>query len=531
MENISSKEIVRTIGILGNHPILHDIRRQYAGKCSVILVDDAEDKRLSACDEFFLLPSSKNDSATLETLKQLARKEDWKGKPMAYLILQDPTSLWMLQTMGLPAEVDSAFDVYPFTMEDVWAQNILVHLPGISNSAYPRLDRVAIDTTSKQTVHLVISGFDKQAEAVAIYAALIAHFPNYNCNDELPLRTRITIVDSDIKARRDDFIAMHQHLFDNSFYRTIDIKGRKSTLHRPMYYGRRKDFVDVEWEFVDGSINDETVRQKLVEWAQSDKQQLTIVVSHESDEKNLSGCVSLPAEVYERHIPVFARQRHSGLADTMKSSYVYNNVYPFGMLDCGYDVTLPLVRMAKLLNYFYDCSYNDKKGVPTVLPQEEVEAAWRQVPSYKLRQSNLYNVMTISSKMHSLGHDTSDTDKFYALTAAEIRSLAETEHNRWSVERLIMGSRPCTDKERTEIRQNISAILSTQQGQKPPTDLKKKYKNERNVHFDLCAYDELETDPTGKNAQVYDYDLTACIPLLAKTFYDANNERGSNERG
>lgn len=524
-------EMRKSVIIIGQHPILQSLLRQYQEReCAAVAVADAESvsaDELSKCEELALLPSGGDDNASLDLLRRLANKMAVTGKrPIVHLLLQSQTTLWMLQTMDLPAEVNEAFDVYPFTMEDVWAKNILVQLPGIKGGAFPRLDRVPIDAKSRQTVHLVVSGSDRQAEAVAIHAALVAHFPNYDGGDELPLRTRITIVDDNITARRNDFIAMHQHLFDNSFYRTVDIKGRKSELHRPMYYGQRKDFVDVEWEFVDGSISDETVRQKLVLWARSESQQLTVVVSHENDEKCLAQCVSLPAELYEWRIPVFVRQSRSGLAEQMKRSYTYNNVYPFGMLDCGYDVTLPLVRMAKLLNYFYDCSYNDKKGVPTVLPQAEVDEAWRKVKSFKFRFSNIYNVMTIATKMHSLGHDETDMDAFYALTAEEIHSLAQTEHNRWSVERLIIGSRPCTDEEKDIIRNNIREIIAApEEKKKEIEDLKKRYKKQKDIHFDLCAYDELETDPTGKNAQVYDYDLTACIPLIAKTFYDENYGR------
>lgn len=514
--------------ILGNHPILHDIKRQYSEKQENVAIMDTLEVGNVNCDELVVLPTGKDDNASLELLKQLAQKVDNGKRPIVHLLFQSPTTLWLLQTTDLPKEVNEAFDVYPFTMEDVWAKNLFVHLPGVNKWNYPRLDRVAINAESKQTVHLVISGFDSQAEAVAIHAALVAHFPNYNGKDELPLRTRITIIDNDICQRRDNFIARYQNLFDNSFYRTIYVDERRSDFHKPKYYGKREDFVDVEWEFVDGSVNDAIVRRKLKEWTLDDRQQLTIVVSNDDDDTNLSQCVSLPNEIYEREIPVMVRQRQSGLMETIKNVERYKNVYPFGMLDCGYDVTLPLVKMAKLLNYFYDCSYNDKKGVPTVLPQEEVDNAWRKVQSYKMRFSNIYNVMTISTKMHTLGHDDSDTEKFYALTSDEIRSLAETEHNRWSVERLIMGSRPCTDEEREIIRKNIEEIISISKrndGTPLPNDKKKWYRKTKDVHYDLRAYDELEVDATGKNAQVYDYDLTACIPLIAKTFNDETNGR------
>lgn len=523
----------KKIILFGDHKIRQSLLQQYADmSCTTTELYNKErlqDVDFQDCDELVILPTGKDDNDSLELLKQLAQKEEKGKRPIVHLLLQSPTTLWLLQTTDLPKEVNEAFDVYPFTMEDVWAKNLFVHLPGVNKWKYPRLDRVAINAESKQTVHLVISGFDSQAEAVAIHAALVAHFPNYNGKDELPLRTRITIIDNDICQQRDNFIARYQNLFDNSFYRTIYVDERRSDFHKPKYYGKEREyFVDVEWEFVDGNVNDAIVRRRLKEWTIDDRQLLTVVVSNDDDDTNLSQCVSLPNEIYEREIPVMVRQRQSGLTESIKNVERYKNVYPFGMHDCGYDVTLPLVKMAKLLNYFYDCSYNDKKGVPTVLPQEEVDEAWRKVPSYKMRFSNIYNVMTISTKMHTLGHDDSDTEKFYALTSDEIRSLAETEHNRWSVERLIMGSRPCTDEEREIIRKNIEEIISISKrndGTPLPNDKKKWYRKTKDVHYDLLAYDELEVDATGKNAQVYDYDLTACIPLIAKTFNDETNGR------
>ena len=86
-----------------------------------------------------------------------------------------------------------------------------------------------------------------------------------------------------------------------------------------------------------------------------------------------------------------------------------------------------------------------------------------------------------------------------------------------------------TPEEKEEIRQNIQEILESRRADKEiPADLKRKYKKENHVHYDLCAYDELEIDPTGKNAQTYDYDLTASIPLIYKTFYEkVGNEKGT----
>lgn len=510
---------MRGVLIIGNNPLKDNVKAQYAslgvGAIKECGYDTLDVSKLDEVDEIVLFSESSKgegpiagDNRAMETLRTIAMEYNPEGgrRPVVHLMLQSQTTLWMLQTMDLPEEINEKFEVYPFTLEDVWAKNVLVQLPGIRNAEYPALDRKGIGRDSNDFVHIVISGFNSQAEAVAIHTALVAHFPNYNPEDKFSLRTRITIVDNDIKSKRDTFIAKYQHLFNNSFYRTIDVKAHDVAFHRPLYDGKRTDFVDVEWEFVDAAISHPEVCQKIATWANSDNQQLTIFVCHEDDEQNLSESMALPRVIYEKAIPVMVQQSQKGLADVLSGSATYKNVRPFGMKDSGYDVTLPLVRLAKLLKYFYDCSYGNV-GVPTELPIEEVEKAWRNEKSFKMRFSNIYNVMTIATKMRSLGHDADDANTFYALTQEEIETLSETEHNRWSVERLIMGTRPCMDEELADIRTDVKA--------------KKKAYKKRDIHFDLRAYSELEEDGTGKNARVYDYDLTACIPLMVKTFNES----------
>lgn len=507
--------------IVGHHPISNDIERQLR-----LLGSDVEYGNLyeegegGKCiwDIIFLLanPEAVNavdeDLKIMKLLEVLAERYGSSDKrPVVHLLLLDAVSLRILQMSDLPTVVNDNLEVYPFTLEDEWAKNIIVHLPGIKTDIYPFLDGKGISADSTQTVHAVVCGFGTQAEAIALHMALTAHFPNYRPDDKVPLRTRITIVDKEIEEKRDAFIAKYQNLFEHSFYRTVNLKKKNVDFHYPQYFGRRKDFVDVEWEFVDGSMNHPEMRKALENWLESGKRIVSIFVAHVEDGECLQECLSLPQAVYERQVPVFVRQRQSPLIEMLCKRHQYSNVFVFGMHDCGYDVRQPLWKMARMLKYFYDCSYGNI-GVPTELPMAQIEESWHREKSFKIRFSNLYNVMTISVKMRSLGHDDSDAGTFYALTQKEIELLAETEHNRWVVERLLQGTRPCTDAELEAIRQDVKVR-------------KREFKN-RDIHFDLRAFDELEDDGTGKNAKVYDYDLTACIPLMVTTFYEHNENLG-----
>ena len=498
--------------IFGTHPVRESLKRQYGQEGIEVLTEDRFALPSGALpDELVILTSGvpeQDDAQALAFLEELAGAYKAAGerphRPLVHLLLQKAASLRMLQLSDFPPEVNDAFEVFPFTMEEAWAERMVVRLPGIDqNNTSSGLDRTPIGADSRQFVHLVIIGFDSYAESMAVKAAQVAHFPNYDGKNPQPLRTRISIIQPGIGPARDKFLARFRTLFDNSFYRTVDIAGKASSLHHPQYEGKREDFIDIEWEFVDGEWSHPTVMEKLAFWAQDPRRQLTMVISGQEDIANAECAMALPEAVSAREIPVWVRLRHDTLSASLRQSPRFRHLRVFGMDTEGYNVRLPLMRLARLLHYFYRCSYG-ATGIPTAFPQEEVEAAWQEAGALKMRLSNVCNVMSMSTKMHSLGHDDQDLKTFYALTAEEVTLLARTEHNRWCVERLLSGTRVCTDEERAAIGRDIS--------------LKKEYKKNRDAHYDLCAFDELQADEKGTDVRVYDYDLTACIPLMMESF-------------
>lgn len=505
--------------IIGSHPIRQSIVKQYeALGYSIELADTLAGVEDTEYHELCILPQKGTaDHDTLQALETFAMSypetPEGQSKPVCHLLLHDKVTLWLLQTLDLYPEIHKKFELYAFTMEDQWAKNVFCSLSDKAHS-YPPLDREKIDTMSNKTVHLVIAGFSDLGESLAIHAALIAHFPNYVRNQAL--RTRITIVDNAMTTKKDAFIQRYANLFEHSYYRCIDLKQHSMTLyHEPVYHASREDFVDVEWEFVNGNFHDPVLQQKLQIWADNKDQQLTIALCDDDCACNFDCAFALPKSVYQNNITVLVGAKRSGMLEKVREAEGFHNLYPFGMDDCGYDIRLPLLQMAKRLNYLYTCSYG-QEGIPTDMPIEKVETAWRKVQTFSMRYSNIYNVMTIATKMRSLGHEEKDWDKFFALTQEEIETLSAVEHNRWSVERLILGFRPPTDTEREEIRENIEAFIMAQKtgSPAPEQDLKNVYKKKK-IHYDLCSYHELREDKTGQDVRLYDYDLTFCIPLIA----------------
>ena len=452
----------------------------------------------------------KDDNSAIRRLADEAARYDLQshgGKRLeCYLILDNLTSLWLLQTVGIPQKVSEKVDVFATTVEDLLAKTIFVRLPGIP-VMFPPLDRDVISRDSEMTVHLVLVGFSSQAEALAINAALVAHYPNY-CRDNR-LRTRITIIDDNVYIGKERMVQRYVHLFDNSYYRTIDLNdvNPQCVVHRPVYESKRKDFVDVEWEFVNGNIRNDAVRQKLSEWSGDKRQQLTICLCHADCNRNFNEAFALPQVVYEMQVPILCHaEGYDTLFSFVHPNIAYSSIYTFGKSHCTIEILRILKALAQRVNYVYNHCFSltsdDPVTAPSSIDINVMESQWKQISSLPKQYSNIFNAMTLGTKMHSIGHGADNWKEYYALTLEEINMLTEVEHNRWSVEELILGYRPVTEEERRFVEDDIS---------------QKKTLRDRKVHYDLRAFEDLRSDCTAKNVNVYDMALIQGIPLIIKT--------------
>lgn len=421
------------------------------------------------------------------------------------MLMQSATALWLLQTSGVPEDINAKADILATTKADILAKNILVKLPGANND-FPSLDRQPISRDSDVTVHLLIIGFTPMAEAMAVNAALVAHYPNY-CRDTR-LRTRITIVDHDLYDSRNRFIQRYTHLFDNSWHRTIDLRRDTPAVetHRPQYASRRKDFVDVEWEFVRADISDGAMRQKISEWSSSPQQMLTIALCHIDDARNLEEALAMPEDVFTSKTPILCHASEDAMLTIATNDARYGNIKAFGEKLCDMTIMRRLRDLGMRVNYVYNHCFNLNPDEPITAPASIdaacLEPMWRNVGSLPKQYSNIFNAMTLGTKMHSIGHDAADWKEYYALSKDEIDVLTEVEHNRWSVEELILGYRPCNDEEMKMVDEDVTM---------------KKTLRRQKIHYDLRAFDDLRNDATGKNVNVYDMALTQAIPLIIKS--------------
>ncbi len=450
-----------------------------------------------------------DDRAAMQRLHEQAHgydKASHDGRRLeCYLLLESLTSLWLLQTLGIDDQMMRQVDVFATTVDDLMAKTVLVRLPSLP-VLFPSLDRTPIGRDSDTVVHLVLMGFTPMAEALAVNAALVAHYPNY-CRDTR-LRTRITVIDPEVYAGRDRMVQRYRHLFDHTYYRTLNLGEAKPhcVVHRPVYEALRKDFVDIEWEFVRGDARNQAVRQKLIEWSGDPHQQLTLAVCHDDAEQCLDEAFGMPQEVYQAAIPILCRTSGHDVLGMLDVGKHYPSVFPINERCCSIDTLRTLKSLAQCVNYVYNHCFNLEPQAPITAPaaidRTALEPLWQQVGSLPKQYSNIFNAMTLGTKMHSLGHTAESWAEYYALTAQEIDLLTEVEHNRWSVEELILGYRPVNDDEQRMVEQDISL---------------KRALRDRKVHYDLRAFDDLRDDVTGRNVNIYDMALTQAIPLIIKT--------------
>lgn len=501
--------------IVGRHPITDAVARHYEDRTFSVIRYEQSYRHGESPDEIFIATLPQNGETVIEdmrniaTLRQLCSGADVSRRLRCHILFHSHQVYKQFQNDSFCADIKAVAEIYPFTEASLWAQHIFTLLPG-QKSHFPFTERIPQSVDSDRTVHIVIFGVNDMTEMLAEYAALTCHYPNYVRDHSL--RTRITIVDENAAELMYGFINRHKSLFDNSFYRLVDLKHMQgacvSEFHTPDYDGVREDCVDVEWEFVNGGLWSEMLRSKLRTWSNDDFQYLSVILGYEADDSNISAAFEVSKEVADRNIPILIRLTS---LEVLELASGITGLMPYGMKAADYDIDEPLNRMAAMVNYVYECCYQDnyQKGnsnaevfSPVSIDMASASSLWKSL-SYSKRMSNIYNAMTIPVKMRSLGHSQEDWTAFYAMSGKEISLLAEMEHNRWNVAVLLLGYRPVDAEQEKEIESNIS--------------LKKEYRNKM-IHYDIRSYKDLRADGSGRNVNTYDICLAAAIPLIAKTF-------------
>lgn len=435
----------------------------------------------------------------------------------------------------------------PYNYYTGWAKQVFVKRlyrdfdnPGIEYN-YPAVYGKGIKPDDKKYVHLVFVGTTNFAVAFAMEAAHVLHFPNFTRDNKL--KTRITFIDKNADKEKDEFIIRNRHFFEVQSYTYKDLsdepKVKSITPGKEFlcFKGEDADFLDVEFEFIKGNVFSKNVQEEISKWAEdTDGQYLSIFLALADQRENFVMGMNMPDAVYDKEIPVFIRQDRSdnfvtnlrnadkkddehklsyasvqddGSLDIKKRDARYANIYPFGMNETAYSADDRSLKRAKLINYLYEtANYNTYKfqgilaldAISESTIWAEADKKWHDL-SVALKWSNLYNSYTIRTKLACLRamRGLKIDDKLHdcdTLSEYEVGVLAEVEHNRWNVEKLLMGYRKARNKEDKCVYEEFAGELSKN---------KKLF-----IHHDIRPFDKLG------NIKELDYEFSRYIPWIMK---------------
>ena len=456
--------------------------------------------------EIFLIGEANeydHDSLNIDSLQKIVEihsKTRHCPRIPVSVLFEYQTTYAAFQISDLAEEWRKQIDFHPFNFYEEWAKKLLVkrcYEEGTTKVEYPTLDREPITRECDQTVHLVIIGMSRMGVALGVEAAQLLHFPNF-CRDRR-LKSRITFIGARADEEVDFFRGRYRHYFDlaPSHYRDMTRPDEERILPPNWDYGSRTDFLDVEFEFIKGRAETPAVQRLLAEWAGDPKQQLSIAICLNFPPQAMAMGLYLPDVIYARNIPVFVRQEtSSALLDLLNNRLKkeplnrYSHVFPFGMLANSFDLDRRNLRRAQLVNYIYD--YKGTYGTsPSAVPSDhELQQAWDKLP-VALQWSNFYCADSVDIKLRSLGFGVTPPMR---LTKGQIELLAEVEHNRWNMEKLLLGYRKPTPEEELLCRDKA---------------VHKEYKEKRFIHTDIRPYCEL-----AEGTKDYDRCISECLPLV-----------------
>ena len=428
---------------------------------------------------------SYHDTMNMECL-ELIRKHYGEGhkKLTCYVMFEYQTTFSVFQYSEISNNIKDYIDFKPFNYYDSWAQQVLIgREPATAKSGYLPLEGTnGINAESDKHVHLIIVGMSRMGVSLAINAAHVAHYPNFHSKDGIrpQNRTKITFIDKAADEEKDFFMGRFKELFALSCWRYgnvegEDIKWDDTNTPSESYNHLGGDFLDIEWEFINGSIGMKAMQKYISDASKDENSIVNIAICLPEPNRCLAAALYLERDVYDKvnQILVFNRYGDSLVAqmthknDTQINPY-HNKMRAFGMAHDFYNIELvcDIEKLAHRIKDEYDKIYPPNPDAK--YGKSEMAKWW----------SNIYSASTAWCKLRCIGWD-GERD----LTEDEVNILAKVEHARWNMEQLLMGYRPISIEKQKELAEIKDATT------------KKNLKNELKsnmVHLNICSYATLE---------------------------------------
>ena len=372
--------------------------------------DDIEELCLTTANEIFVLGEesrdddieSYHDTLNMTCLKHIA---NICGKTHNFLEKREKLgistdSVEPRVTVHVMFEYQTTFNVFqitdlddagcvifrPFNYYEMWAQNVFVNntlASDCEDCRYMPIEGIkGIMQHDDSYVHVVIIGMSRMGTAMAIETAHLAHYPNFETKKR---RTRITLIDANMKQEMDFFMNRYRELFALARHRYVNSESQdnitaeteesrwknplsdpdSSSPYKGDYLG--EEFIDIEWEFINGNVETESIQNYLAEISANKDALLTIAVCTPENNRAVATALYLPETIYnsESTQQILVYQRYnSEIIENINSNSKYNNkLRAFGMADRCYNCSLNEFTdvITKHIDIAYRIFYLDKK--------------------------------------------------------------------------------------------------------------------------------------------------------------------------
>lgn len=339
---------------------------------------------------------------------------------------------------------------------------------------------------------------------LATTASHICHFPNsitpITFDNIASKRTKITFIAPNMKKEMGFVTAHLSSLFKMSHYSYV-----KDDVYDPHIpedkYG---NFLDVEWEFVDGNLTEEWVVKRLLGYYKKcvtdEKSYLTMAFCDMQADRNIAAASYLPYEFhkiirdeethkvnYEHTIPllIYQSENEELVRSSQASAPMCENMFSFGSMRESYDPSIrQRINEGKRINYIYS---KDDDYVYMTSSQDVLDTLWKK--SYLEQVSNIYCANHIGVKLRSVGINEKDLLRGEKIPDKLIDQMAAVEHNRWNMEKLLMGYDPIEASR----RQRLKAMEPLKESDAFRTEIEKlkKLKKNQYVHHCIAPFGEL----------------------------------------
>lgn len=474
--------------------------------------------------------------------------KNWIGEKLkCHVDFEYQSTYTIFKSTHIYKRLNENLEFIPFNVHEIWAKKVLIDNYAIIPGARADESKVqryfpiytykvkdeyeGIGINSDKSVHLFIVGMNQMGVALGMQTALFLHLPNFHTHG---CRTTISFIDEHAVKEGEYLKGRYASLFDLCRHR-FSICG-KDKIDRdwvieddPMRNGNSKyhhlgdNFMDIQWEFIEGNVASEDVRNYMSETADDSNKTTTIAVCFNNPQQSIAAALYLPEKVLKRVLQVLVYQQDNfDLIEKVATGEIewkrYEKLKPFGMLENCYKGDAFDNIMAKLALTVYKRHTLKCSHIDALI--EYSNRMWSQEGIVN-KMANINLVDSFQSKLNTAHCHIVEGQK--KLSNREIKDcLIRAEHSRWMTERLTMGYRPpYYEKEMDFFMSPLSVSDEMSQSPEKTKKERKEYlKSKSRAHVDICSYNMLKQI----DSAVLKNDERIIDNLLRYKFFNVKNE-------